>query len=159
MSFVFNRATVRPRVRRRDWFAGERFVERDFDVIGRIRNVRRIWRGFAVNRTFVDQFSFRIDHGHVRRVFCPVGAPGFAFRIEKKRGLMRFPLRHFLHRLLRRKVPFGSRRVGIDRQPDNAFTGVFFLQLLHVAAAVMLFHERAFRIEPLQHDVFAFVLR
>ena len=86
-----------------------------------------------------------------------IGAAGFAFGIEQQRGLLRFPIFHHLLRLFRRQVSLVSGRVGIDRQPDHAFAGKFALQLLHVAAAVMLFHKRAFGIEPFQHHIFAFV--
>ena len=62
-------------------------------------------------------------------------------------------------RLIGSEIAFGAGRVGIDGQPNDTFASVLSLQLLHVVAAVMLFHERAFRIKPLEHDVFAFVLR
>src|SRR6266478_1999233 len=50
-------------------------------------------------------------------------------------------------------------RVGIDGQPNDPFVRILVLQLLHVTAAVMLFHKWAFRIEPFEHDIFALVLR
>ena len=72
---------------------------------------------------------------------------------------MHFPLGHLLDCLLQSKIPLSPRRIGINRQPDNAFAGIFLLQLLHVAAAVMFVHEWTFRIKPLEYDIFAFVLR
>src|SRR5947208_14697039 len=61
--------------------------------------------------------------------------------------------------LLRRQIALSPGGTGINRQPYDAFAGVFLLQLLHVAAAVMLLHERAFGIKPFQYDSFAIVLR
>src|SRR5688572_500155 len=47
---------------------------------------------------------------------------------------------------------------GNDRQPFHVLVGVFFLQALHVAAAVMLFHVGAIFVEPLQDQPLAFVI-
>jgi len=60
---------------------------------------------------------------------------------------------------LGREVALESRRGRIDREPDDSLAGEFFLELLHIAAAVMFLHVRALWIKPLQHNVFAFVLR
>ena len=70
---------------------------------------------------------------------------------------MRVPRFHDFLRLLGGDVAFATGRVRINRQPDNAFAGIFLLQLLHVAAAVMFFHERALGIKPFEDDVFTFV--
>ena len=72
---------------------------------------------------------------------------------------MRLPGGRDFLSLLRRQIALCPGGIGINRQPYDAFAGVFLLQLLHVAAAVMLFHERAFRIEPFEHDSLALVLR
>src|SRR5207245_5166322 len=82
----------------------------------------------------------------------------FAFRIEKESGLLCFPRSHDFLRLLGRDVALAAGRIRINRQPNDAFTGVLLLELLHVVAAVMFFHKRTFRIEPFEDDVFAFVL-
>jgi hypothetical protein len=50
-------------------------------------------------------------------------------------------------------------RAGVDREPDDAVGDRIGLLLLHVAAAVMLAHERTFRIVPLEHHGLALVLR
>ena len=62
--------------------AAEGFVERGLDVIRRCRDIGRIGRGFAVDRTFVNDFTFGIDHDHVGRVLRAVKLRDFAFRIE-----------------------------------------------------------------------------
>src|SRR6266480_4865348 len=72
---------------------------------------------------------------------------------------MRLPGCSDLLRLFRRYVALGAGRIGIDREPDNALAPIFILQLLHVAAAVMLLHERTFRIKPFKHDILTLVLR
>src|SRR5438876_9606514 len=72
---------------------------------------------------------------------------------------MRLPGCSDLLRLFRRYVALGAGRIGIDREPDNALARTFILQLLHVAAAVMLLHERTFRIQPFQHAILTLVLR
>src|SRR5438034_11804889 len=72
---------------------------------------------------------------------------------------MRLPGCSDLLCLFRRYVALGAGRIGIDREPDNAFARIFILQLLHVAAAVMLLHERTFRIKPFKHDILTLVLR
>lgn len=72
---------------------------------------------------------------------------------------MRFPSRGNLPRLFRRQIPFCARGVGIDGQPNHTFIGVLFLEVLHVAAAVMFLYKRALRIKPFEHDVFALVFR
>src|SRR6202030_2683854 len=71
--------------------AAERFVERGFDVVGRTRDVGRIGRRFAVDRAFVNDFAFGINHHHIGSVFGAVKFGHIAFRIEKKGGLLRFP--------------------------------------------------------------------
>ena len=121
-SLVFNGATVWFGRRRRDWFAGERFVERDFDVVGRTGNVCRIGRGFAVDRAFVNNLSFWINHNHVRRVLRAISASGFAFRIEKQRGLLRFPAGRDLSGLhLATDCPSSPGALESIAQPDDAF--------------------------------------
>src|SRR6478735_3554816 len=72
---------------------------------------------------------------------------------------MRLPGCSDLLCLFRRYVALGAWRIGIDREPDNALARIFILQLLHVAAAVMLLYERALRIKPFQHDILTLVLR
>src|SRR5262245_4280775 len=50
------------------------------------------------------------------------------------------------------------RRVGrVDREPDDVATRKFLLQRLHVAARVVLAHERALGVRPFEHDVLALV--
>ena len=72
---------------------------------------------------------------------------------------MRLPRRRDFLRLFGRYISLGAGRIGIDGQPDYTFVSDILLQVLHVAAAVMLFHEWALWIKPLEHDVLAFVLR
>ena len=60
--------------------------------------------------------------------------------------------------LFRRQVALRTRGIGIDGQPNHTFVRVLFLQVLHVAGAVMLFHKRTLWIKPLEHDIFALVL-
>ena len=69
---------------------------------------------------------------------------------------MHFPISNFLVRFLGCQIAFLIGRVRIDREPGDTFTRKILLQLLHVAAAVMFFHERALGIEPLEHDIFSF---
>src|SRR5207247_10183474 len=95
----------------------------------------------------------------MRRVLRAKCAARFAFWIEKQRCLMPLPRFSDLLRLLLRYAPLSAGGIGIDGKPDNSFACVLILQFLHVAAAVMLLHERAFRIKPFEHDIFAFVLR
>jgi len=71
---------------------------------------------------------------------------------------MRFPGGGDLLRLLRSYAALGAGRIRIDSQPHNTFARVLLLQLLHVVTAVMLLHERTFRVEPFENDVFTLVL-
>jgi len=48
-----------------------------------------------------------------------------------------------------------TRRGGDNGEPDDALGGVLLLELLHIPAGVVLFHERAFVIEPFENDEFA----
>jgi len=157
--FVFNRAAVRLRLWCRDRLAGQRLLQRRLHVVSRSGNVRRVWGSFAVNCAAVNDFSFWIDDHHVWRVFSGVSAAGVTFGIQEKRGLMCLPRTRDLLRLFRRQVSFCAGRIGIDGQPDNTLVRELFLQVLHVAAAIMLFHERALGIKPLKDDVFTLVLR
>ena len=71
-----------------------------------------------------------------------------------RRALRLHPLRH-----LRRRLEFGTVGVGrVDRQPDDLARAPFLLQPLHVAAGIVLAHERAFGVGPLEHDVLAAVV-
>ena len=158
-SFVLNRATVWLCLWRRNRLASQRLIQSNLHVIGRAWNVGRIWTCFAVDCAFVGNFSVRINYDHVGRILGTVRAPRFAFRIEKQRGLTRLPRFSDLLRLFRGNIAFRAGRIGIDGQPDHSFTRVLILQFLHVAAAVMLLHEWAFRIKPFEHDIFALVLR
>src|SRR5207248_10279859 len=115
-------------------------------------------RRLAVDRSFVSDFSFWIDYHHVWRVLWAVSAAHFAVRIEKQRSLLRLPRGCDFLGLFRRQIAFGTRRIGIDGQPYHALVCVFFLQFLHVIAAVLLFHLRLFRIKPFVLHVLASVL-
>jgi hypothetical protein len=158
-SFVFDRATVWLCLWRRDGLARERLIQSNLHVISRAWNVGWIRTCFAVDCAFIGDFSFRINDDHVGRVLGAVRAPRFAFRIEKQRRLPRLPRFSDLLRLFRRDIAFRAGRIGIDGQPDHSFARILILQFLHVAAAVMLLHERAFRVKPFEHDIFALVLR
>jgi len=47
-----------------------------------------------------------------------------------------------------------ARRGGDDGEPDDALGGVLLLELLHIPAGVVLFHEGALVVEPFQDDKF-----
>jgi len=158
-SFVFNGATVWLCLWRRNRLASQRLIQSNLHVIGRAWNVGRIWTCFAVDCAFVGDFSFRINDDHVGRILGAVRAPRLAFLIEKQRCLPRLPRFSDLLRLFRRDIAFRAGRIGIDGQPDHSFARILILQFLHVATAVMLLHERAFRIKPFEHHIFALVLR
>ena len=67
-----------------DRLAGQSFVERSLDVIGRGRDIVRIRRGFAIDRSLVNNFSFGTNYDHVRRILRSVeGFCYVAFRIEQ----------------------------------------------------------------------------
>ena len=70
---------------------------------------------------------------------------------------MSLPRSADLLRLLRSYASLGAGRIGIDGQPDHAFVRVLFLQVLHIAGAVVLLHKWTLRIKPLEHHVFALV--
>src|SRR4030095_33158 len=106
------------------------------------------WGSFAVNCAAVNDLPVWIDDHHVRRVLRAVSAACVAFGIQQERGLMRLPRRRDLLRLFRRQTSLRPGGIGIAGQPDNAFVSELFLQVLHVAAAIMLFHERALWIKP-----------
>src|SRR5204863_5029400 len=109
-SLVLHRAAVGLGVGVRHGFAGERFVERDFHVVGRACDVGGIWSGFTVNRAFVNNFALGIDDKHVRRVLRAVAAARFAVGIENKRALLRFPFGHFGVGLVGGQVSFKAGR-------------------------------------------------
>jgi len=155
---VLHRAAVRSCGRITDFLAGQRFIEGDPHVVGRTRDVVGIRRGFAVDGAFINYFAVGIDDKHVGRVLGAIGLAGLAVRIDEKRGRFRLPFGHLLLGLFGRKISLFPGRGRINAQPDNAFAGKFFLELLHIAAAVMFLHEGAIGIKPFQHDVFPFVL-
>ena len=134
-------------------------IERGFHVVRRARDVGRVWSGLAIDCAAVNDFPLWIDDDHVRCVLCTVSAACVAFGIQQQRGLMRLPRRRDLRGLFSRQVALRTWRIGINGQPDNAFVSEFLLQVLHVAAAIVLLHKRALRIKPFEHDVFALVLR
>src|SRR5438874_3090971 len=75
-SFVFDRAAVGTGVGVRNGLAAHRFIERNFYVVGRTRNVGWIRRSFAVDRAFVNDFALRIDNEHMRSIARVIDAPG-----------------------------------------------------------------------------------
>ena len=107
----------------------------------------------------VNDFPVGIDDDHVRRVLSAVSAACVPLGIQQQRGFMSLPRGHDLLCLFRRQIALGPGRIGIDGQPDNSFVSKLFLQVLHVAASVMLFHKGALWIKPFQHHVLALVLR
>jgi len=157
--FVFNGATVRLRLWCANGLACQRLIQRRLHVVRRTRDIGRVWGGFAVNCAAVNDYPFRIDDHHVRRVLRAVSAACVAFGIQQQRGLMRLPRCRDLLRFFGRHISLCPGRIGIDCQPDNALISEFFLQVLHVAAAVMLFHERALWIKPFKDDVLTLILR
>src|SRR4029077_10946631 len=74
-SFIFDRAAVRTGVGVGNGLAAHRFIERNFYVVGRTRNVGWIRRSFAVDRAFVNDFAFGIDDEHVRSIARVIDAP------------------------------------------------------------------------------------
>ena len=116
--------------------------------------------GFAVDRAFVDQLSFRIDDEHVRRVGGAIFVADLAVR-DRAGSAVEFIFQSLICFFASsgRKISLRARRGGINRQPDDSFAGEFLLQGLHVVARVVLLHERAARVEPFQNDVFALVNR
>ena len=109
----------------------------------------------AVDGAGVNNSSFLIDNEHLGRGFGAVLLADFAGGIEQDGGGSGVLI-------LGVDIGLGTGAVALlagggrdDGEPDDALGGIFLLEFLHVAAGVMLFHERAFVIEPFEDDELA----
>src|SRR5882672_10311592 len=154
---VFHAASVGLRRGHLDLLPRHGSVERRGQIVAGGLDVLAVRRRLVVDRAVVDDLPLGIDHEEVRRGLGPVGLPHLALGIEQEIGRRRLLFRHPLLRLRSLHVALLPRCRGTDREPDDALLGVPLLKRLHVAAAVMLAHERTLAIHPLQHDELALV--
>ena len=136
--------------------AGGHRRERRGHVILRFGDVGRVGGTDAVDRALVDQHALRVDHIHVRRDLGTIETAHITGLITEIGRRGRAGLLHPRPHFLLGEIALGPWFARVDHQPNNAFRGRLFLQRGHVAAAlVMLHHEGAFLIHPLQYHGFA----
>ncbi|CRI67325.1 hypothetical protein THIOKS1550017 [Thiocapsa sp. KS1] len=152
---VLHRAPVRPRHRRADRIAGSQIGHGETHVVGRTRDVGLISRRLIVDPAHVHQGAVGVDDVHVRRGLGIVSTAHDPGGIEQNRRRRRAATVGQIIGLGRADLALLARRRGDHRKPDIARSGRLLLQGLHIARGVVLDHERAIVIRPLQNDLFA----
>src|ERR1051325_3434799 len=100
--FILHRATVRSGAGRGHWLSSHRFFESNLNVIGCPWNISWIRRCLAVDRSFVNNLAFWVDHKHVGGVLGGIGLACLSLGVEQHCRRMCLPFRHLLLRLFRR---------------------------------------------------------
>ena len=122
------------------------------DIVLCLGAIGRICGGDAIDGPHVDKFSPGVDDKHVGSGFGSVHLTYFPRGVEEDGrggGFLVFCVRFGLGT---GAVALFSRSGRDDREPDDSFCGVLFLEGLHVSDRIMFFDEGTFRVHPLQND-------
>jgi len=155
LRLIFHTTTVGLRLRCGDGFSGEGGIEGLADVVLRLGDVGGIGGLDAIDGAGVNNFTFFIDDEHFGRGFGAVLLANFSGGIEEDGGGGGVLVLGVDIGLGAGAMALLAGGGGDNGKPDHAFRGVLLLELLHIAAGVVLFHERAFVIEPFENDEFA----
>ena len=114
--------------------------------------IGRIGGADAVDGSHVDKFSLRVDDKHVGSGFGSVHLTYFPRGVEEDGcggGFLVFCVRFGLGASAVALFSWSGRD---DGEPNDPFSGVLFLQGLHVSDRIVFFNEGTFRVHPLQND-------